>query len=119
MNNRGLTVDELLAQFPPEIGDVALEVRDVVFDVLDDPEERVYNGWKGLGYHTDQGYIGGIFLTPEGVTLLFEHGVELDDPEGELLGDGSQTRYVDVSDWDADTEQTARRFLVAALERAT
>lgn len=119
MAKPGLTVDELLAQFPAEIGDVALEVREVVLDVLPDAEERVYNGWKGLGYHTDVGYIGGVFLRPEGVSLLFEHGIEFDDPDDVLLGDGTRTRYLDVTNWDSKVERLARHFLAAAQDLAT
>lgn len=110
------TVEDLFAQFEPAHGDIALEVRDLVLDVLQDPEERVYLGWKGLGYHTRSGYVCGIFLRESGVALGFEHGTHLDDPDGRLSGDGSQVRYLEIPDWTPEIAAVAQGFLEQAQD---
>lgn len=110
------SVEGLLAEFDDDHGDIALELRDLVLEVLDHPEERVYTGWKGLGYHTEDGYICGIFLGESGVRLGFERGVEVPDPEEALHGEGGRVRYLAIPNWDHQTRTLAERFLRRAVE---
>jgi hypothetical protein len=61
-----------------------------------DLSERLYPGWRGVGYrHPEAGYVCGLFPQPDGeLRLLFEHGATIADPEGVLEGPGTQTRYI-------------------------
>ena len=70
-----------------------------------DLRERVYRGWEGIGFrHPEAGYVCGVFPRSEWVVLLFEHGASMPDPEGVLLGEGIQTRFIRI---DAPSEETA------------
>ncbi len=80
--------------FPAEAG-LALWVRGVVLEA--DPElvERVYRGWRGLGFrHPEAGYVCGVFPKDGRVELLFEHGATLPDPLNILRGRGGRTRFI-------------------------
>ncbi|MEN8235008.1 MAG: (d)CMP kinase [Actinomycetota bacterium] len=79
--------------------------------------ERVNLGWHGLGYHHPvAGYVCGIFPGADEVRLGFEHGVELPDPEGLFADEGTQVRYVVLSEW-TESARTALGDLVdAAVE---
>jgi hypothetical protein len=88
---------EFLAERDPEALELALWVREAVLAAEPDLSERVYRGWDGVGFrHPDAGYICAIYPRDAEVRLLFEHGTRLDDAEGLLEGDGTQTRYVTV-----------------------
>ena len=90
-------VHGFLSERDPEARELALWLRDVVLAAEPDLAERVYPGWDGIGYrHPDAGYVCGIFPRDDGVRLLFEHGARLDDPDGLLEGQGSQTRHTVV-----------------------
>jgi hypothetical protein len=75
-----------------------VRTRDAVLAADPDLSERLYPGWRGVGYrHPEAGYICGIFPQPDGeVRLLFEHGAAMPDPERLLEGAGTQTRYLVV-----------------------
>src|SRR3712207_5933857 len=90
-------VEEYLSTRHPEARDLALWVRVIVLAAEPDLTERVYEGWDGIGFrHPDAGYVCAIYPREREVRLLFEHGAELDDPDGILEGDGTQTRHVTV-----------------------
>lgn len=109
--------EDILADHSPEVRRIANALRDLVRRVLPDVTERAYRGWHGIGFrHPEAGYLGGIFPQADHVRLLFEHGVELEDPAGLLEGDGSQARYVTVGSADLD-EATLVAFLDGAVER--
>ena len=89
--------EAFLRERHPDALDVALWVRAQVHGAEPDLSERVYRGWDGIGFrHPDAGYICAIYPRGAEVRLLFEHGLQLDDPEGLLEGDGGQTRHVEV-----------------------
>jgi hypothetical protein len=87
-----------------EGGELAVRTRDAVLAADPDLSERLYPGWRGVGYrHPEAGYVCGIFPQPDGeVRLLFEHGAALPDPDGVLQGSGTQTRYVVVGELDPE-----------------
>lgn len=96
----GQSVDDYLQQFPEHIRLLAEKVRRMIFKAAPDVLERVYPGWKIIGYRAPLGtssvYIG--FLAPfQGrVVLGFEYGVLLSDPDGVLEGSGTQVRQVTI-----------------------
>jgi hypothetical protein len=94
------TPEAFLAQFNPEIHSLANRLRDLMKDALPGVIERVYPGWKLIGYRTKasgkETYVGFVFPAPDRVVLGFEWGVLLDDPDGVLEGDGSQVRQLTV-----------------------
>jgi hypothetical protein len=79
------------------VRNLAEHVRKLIKDTIPVVEERVYPGWRAIGFrHPDVGYFCGIFPQAEGVDLAFEFGVLLPDPQAILDGDAKQLRYVHI-----------------------
>ncbi len=112
-----MTPDELLAKYPPDVEALGQRLRAFVHGLLPEAVERAYPGWHGIGYrHPQAGYVVGLFPHEGSVRLLFEHGVHLPDPEGILTGDGSQTRYVELAEWDEAMVPALEDLVAAAVE---
>jgi hypothetical protein len=95
--------------------EVAAWVREAVLEADPDLTERVYRGWRGVGFrHPEAGYVCGIFPGDEAVELLFEHGASLPDPDGILGGEGTQTRVIRV----AAPDPTLRGQIGAYVQQA-
>jgi hypothetical protein len=107
----------ILRPYPPSVRHLAHELRKLVRRTVPKVEERVYDGWRGIGYHDRQaGYLAGIFPQPDCVKLYFEHGAVLPDPHHVLTGHGTQVRH--VSCWpDVPVPERAIRELLAAAMR--
>lgn len=81
-----------------------------------DLRERVARGWGALTlHHPRAGYVAGIFTYPARAFVVWEHGVELFDPEGLLEGDGAQVRTLTIGACDDATAQAIEAFLGQAL----
>lgn len=97
-------------------GDVALWLRSVVLDAEPALGERIARGWGALTlHHPVAGYVCGVFTRPDGVTLVFEHGVELHDPEGLLQGAGRQVRHIEVAAPDEALAEVVAAFTAQAV----
>lgn len=78
--------------------------------------ERVARGWGALTlHHPRAGYVAGIFTYPARAFVVWEHGVELYDPEDLLEGDGAQVRTLTIASCDEVTAQALEAFLGQAL----
>jgi len=110
-------VEELLAGHVPEVRALAEALLALARETLPaDVREVVYRGWHAVGLRDPRaGYLGGVFPLEDRVRLLFEHGVELDDPEGVLTGDGRQVRVVELRPGDPVPEDAIRALLHQAL----
>ena len=96
--------------------DLALWVRDVVKRADPDLTEKVYRGWQGVGFrHPDAGYVVAVYPRSEWVVLLFEHGVSMPDPEGVLMGDGKQTRFIRIDDATDEVAALVDRYVQQAI----
>jgi hypothetical protein len=88
----------LLAEHTDEVAAVTEWLREMVLGALPDASERVYRGWHGFGYHhPEAGYVCAVFPRADEVLLAFERGVELEDPDGLLEGDGRTVRWARVT----------------------
>ena len=93
-------VAEFLSQFEDVAIELALDARMSILRAMPNCDERIYHGWKGLGYHDPGvGYICAIFPIESTVRVAFEHGHLLPDPQGLLKGGGKQVRYLKISEW--------------------
>ncbi len=91
--------------------ELALWTRAVVRAAEPDFAEKIYRGWRGVGFHhPEAGFVCAIYPRSDHVVLLFEHGAALRDPDGVLEGNGKQTRFLRVR---AANEENAAR--IAAL----
>ncbi|NLR76480.1 DUF1801 domain-containing protein [Leeia aquatica] len=84
-----------LARWPEPCATLLLQLRVQLLDAQP-LQERLNLGWQGLAFHhATAGYVCGLFPQRDGaVHLLFEHGVELHDPQQRLLGDGKRCRHL-------------------------
>jgi hypothetical protein len=99
-----------------ESAELALWTRARVREAEPDFAERVYRGWRGIGYHhPEAGYVCAIYPRNDWVVLLFEHGAAMADPEGVLEGKGTQTRFVRVASQDDDTAALIDRLVQQAV----
>lgn len=110
---------EFLRALAPERAELSARVRRVLLDAEPDLRERIYPGWRGVGFHhPDAGYVCAIYPAGERPLLLFEHGAALEDPDRVLVGDGSRTRSLPL---DLPSEELDRRirefFELAVAER--
>lgn len=111
-----LSAEELLAEHTPPIQDITERLRMLIRERIPGLTERVYPGWHALGYvHPEAGYIGGVFPRAEHVTLVFEWGVALADPEGVLTGTGTRTRNVEITDPETIPDGAITALLDAAV----
>ncbi|MDH4119605.1 MAG: hypothetical protein OEX04_12760 [Acidimicrobiia bacterium] len=87
---------ELVSSYDPEVADTALTLRERIRGRYPMFEERVYQGWRGVGFHhPDAGYVCAIFPRSQIVYLSFERGARLPDPDGRLVGRGRTVRSLE------------------------
>jgi hypothetical protein len=90
-------LEEMLAGEAPTVAALVHRLRAVVREAHPDLRERVNHGWHGLAFHHPRaGYVCALFPRDGGVNVGFEHGADLPDPHGRLLGEGRRTRDVRV-----------------------
>lgn len=90
--------DDILIFHSPPIRELAEQLRAVILSTVPDARQKVYPGWRAIGYtHPSAGYFCAIFPHDAIVRLALEWGVLLPDPSGLLTGSGSQVRYVDCA----------------------
>lgn len=116
--------DEFLASFPPQIQALAKQLRTLVKHVVPNSIERVYPGWRLIGYRAVNGrkthYFCFIAPLSDHVRLGFEYGIELSDNRDILEGDGTQVRYVSIRQPDdIDAERLAALISEAAFVATT
>ena len=88
-------LEQLLARFEPPVVSIARRLMAVVEETHPELTRKVHLGWQAVAYHHRRaGYVCGVFVRREGAQLLFEHGRQLSDPGGVLVGSGSQVRYM-------------------------
>ncbi|HSG16081.1 MAG TPA: DUF1801 domain-containing protein [Anaerolineae bacterium] len=120
-----MSPEELLADYPPQIQELADGVRAIIEQTVPDIEEKVYRGWRLIGYrvtlpesHRHGGGAYFCYIAPgaESLQLGFEYGILMADPEGLLEGEGKQVRYVTVSSV-ADFKRDGVRQLIVEAAR--
>jgi hypothetical protein len=107
---------DFLRELEPRTWELAAWTRERVREADPDLTERLYRGWRGIGFrHPEAGYVCAIYPRSEWVVLLFEHGASLPDPEGVLQGDGTQTRFLRIAAADAATASLIGRYVQQAV----
>lgn len=100
----------------PALFELAAWVRKAVLTADPDLRERVYRGWQGIGFHhPEAGYICAIYPRASKIVLLFEHGASLHDPDGALLGDGKQTRFLRIERPAPETRRLVTTYVQQAI----
>ena len=109
-------VETYLRSEHADAAELALWVREHVRRADRDLAERVYRGWRGIGFrHPDAGFVCAIYPKDERVELLFEHGMALSDPERVLQGSGTQTRVIEIEQADDALGETIEHYVQQAI----
>jgi hypothetical protein len=116
-------ISRFLGRFDRSVRALALAVREIVLDELAPCHENVYDGYSALliGYGTSnhlRDTIAHIAVYTRHVNLGFNEGVLLPDPDGLLIGKGSQIRHLTVRSRDELERPEIRAFLSAARQEA-
>lgn len=109
-----MTPEELFYGFPEPIPAVCWKLRDIVLEEAPDAVEAVRPRWKVLGFDLDR-YFCAVAPQRDHARLLFEFGVELDDPKGRLQGSGAQVRFLRYETPDEVDEALVREFVRKAI----
>ncbi len=110
-------LDRLLGDFPPEVRDLVRRCREAILEVMPEATERVYRGWRGVGFHHPAaGYVCAVFPADHHARVGFEHGHLLHDPERMLTGTGKQVRYLVVTHWNERVAEVLNDFVSQAIE---
>jgi hypothetical protein len=108
---------DLLGSYDAEVAETALTLRERVRQTHPEMTEKVYHGWRGLGFHhPEAGYVCAIFPRARSVYLSFEWGVRLPDPEGRLIGTGKMVRSLEYRP--SDEIDGFEEYLQAAIDLA-
>jgi len=109
---------QVLADVPAAIIGLTHELRAVVLGAHPDLRERVYLGWRGLGFHhPPTGYLAALFPQPQDVLVGFNRGGDLPDPHDRLLGSRRRVRYLRFHP-DGELPAAEREVLVDYLDLA-
>lgn len=111
-------LEEVLAEFPKPVAELARRTLDVVLDAVgEDGFARVQLAWKAIQVGTSQRATDMRFaILPIGadrVNLAFSHGTSLADPEGLLEGTADKIRHVPLHSA-GDLDNPALRRLIDA-----
>lgn len=88
-------LDTLLARTDLAVAQTVRDLAVLLDTIAPDLEARVRLGWGSVNYrHARAGFVCAIFPMQEHVSLIFEHGRQLDSPL--LQGDGKQVRFVRI-----------------------
>ncbi len=88
-------LETLLARTDPEVAQTVRELAALLDTIAPDLAAQVRLGWGSVNYrHPLAGFVCAIFPMKDHVSLIFEHGRQLDSPL--LQGDGKQVRFVRV-----------------------
>jgi hypothetical protein len=118
----GPTLDAFLASFTPAVRALALEARALILDVHPGATERVWPGWKNVGYGTGPSMgemVCAVAPVTERISVNFARGTELPDPAGLLEGQGKRGRHVKLANAEALRSPAFRALLEAAFATAT
>jgi hypothetical protein len=113
-------VERFLTYNRPDIREIVLELRDLVWQVCPYATERIL--WGGLAYHNSakggpvKGAICQIELEKDRVRLAFIHGVRLTDPQGLLRGDRRSKRHLVVKTFEDAPWDEMRELIQEAAD---
>ena len=112
-------VEEFLNSYSPEVRDIAMKVRKLVTDLVPDAKEKVYGGWKTIGYSFSGGMkdvICAIGPHSSHVNLVFFRGSELADPQGQLEGTGKKGRHVKIKNVEYINSKSLENLIKSGVE---
>lgn len=117
-----ITPEKFLSGFPPTTQALAQRLRELIKQTVPNCIEKVYPGWRLLGYRVliknKSHYFCFIAPLPDGVVLGFEYGIFISDPKGLLQGEGKQVRQLTVKSQKGIRPRKFAAFIKEAAELA-
>lgn len=114
-----IELEDFLAQFSPEVRNLALALRDLIMEIepaaieqIDVPAHLLAYGYAKTYAHL----ICVIILYKEYVNLGFPRGVDLPDPEGMLEGSGRKARHLKIYDLAQADEPEVAEMIQASVD---
>jgi hypothetical protein len=114
-----IELEDFLTNFPPEVRNLALGLRDLVFAVEQEAIEQIDVPAHLLAYGYAKTYkhlICVIILYKNYVNFGFPRGVDLPDPEGLLEGTGKRARHIKIYELEQIEQPEVAAMLQAAVE---
>jgi hypothetical protein len=114
-----LEVEKFLADFSPEVAELARELRALIFELVPQVQEQVDKpaGLLGYGYaNTYKNTICVLIPQQDRVNFGLPRGTELPDPKKMLEGTGKKARHVKVRDLTTARSKALRDLLQASIE---
>ena len=111
-------VDTFLKGYSPQVREIAVKAREVIFSVFPGATEKVYPGWKVIQYGAGpdmKSVFAAISPQRERVNLGLANGAGLPDPEGLLEGTGVGIRHVKLTSREAAAAPAVRTLVLGAL----
>ncbi|MBU0718667.1 MAG: DUF1801 domain-containing protein [Planctomycetes bacterium] len=115
-------IEELMRDWPGELTDLALELRDLVLEVAGAKVDEKIAFHSLCYYKPGQAYgvIGGnvCLIGPRGdvLNLGFIHGAALPDPDGILQGTGKAARHIEIRSAADIRRKPFERLIRAAIK---
>jgi hypothetical protein len=112
-------VDTFLKGYPPPVREIAVKAREAILSVMPGATEKVYPGWKVIQYAVGadmKAVFAVISPQRERVNLGLANGVDLEDPDGLLEGDGKAIRHVKLTSPEAASAPAVRELVRGALQ---
>jgi len=110
-------------KYDPAVAKLARAARAAVRRRLPTALELVYDNYQflAIGYAATErasDCVVSLAISPNGVALSFYYGASLPDPEGILLGSGSQNRFIRLSSAATLSEPSVEALVRAAVAHA-
>ena len=88
-------LEQLFARTEPAMAETVRALATLIAEVAPSLQGMVRLGWGSVNYrHAEAGFVCAIFPMQDHVSLIFEHGRELNSPL--LAGDGKQVRFIRI-----------------------
>lgn len=90
------TFEELIVQYSPEVQALAVRLREIIYEVCPQADEKVWaTGWKVARYADGEELVA-IGPLKSYVNLYFAQGAQLPNPDGLLEGTGKGIRHIKI-----------------------
>ncbi|HEY3344624.1 MAG TPA: DUF1801 domain-containing protein [Anaerolineaceae bacterium] len=115
-------MDSFLALYNPAVQRIAVAARSLILEVMPGAIEQVDAPSKIVAYGYGTKYadlICAIAPFKTYVNLMFSRGVDLEDPQGLLVGTGKRARHIKLTTVDEVHQPAVREMIQRAVQLAT
>ena len=109
--------EELLSFYPSHIREIIDVLSGIIFQTFPNTKEKVYMGWRGLGYvHPQAGYYVGLFPQNDCVKMGFENGFAMSDKYNLFSDETKKVKYIVIKSVDEIDGKKIEECLIEAVE---